>query len=193
MTDKQYTNGMDMEKLSAFRQALQDSPPTLGLQSRSVWEGHSGRNTTHIGPYRLGDTHIDRETRRYTFQYGAWKEVEEAMGCEGPTDRVEPVEMVLGAMGACLSNSIGLNAARHGIQLDGMEITVKTDIDPSVLFEVRGPDAHTSCMPKVTCDVKVKGDLSDEQIGTIKRLIAYSPVHGLISESNNIESSVSRV
>jgi uncharacterized OsmC-like protein len=192
MTDTKYTIVMDMEKLSAFRDALQENPPTLGLQSRSVWEGHSGRNTTHIGPYRLGDTLIDRDTRQYSFQYGAWKEVEEAMGCEGPTDRIEPVEMVLSAVGACLTNSIGLNAVRHGIQLDGMEITVKTDIDPSVLFEVKGPESHTSCMPRVTCDVKVQGDLSDDQLDTIKRLIAYSPVHGMVAQPNTIESTVSR-
>jgi len=192
MMNKQYTDGMDMEKLTAFRQALEENPVTLGLEARSVWEGHSGRNTTHIGPFRLGDDLIDRETRHYTFQYGAWKEVEEVMGCEGPTDRVEPVEMVLGAMGACLSNSIGLNAARHGIHLDGMEITVKTEIDPSVLFEIKGPEAHTSCMPRVTCDVKVKGDLSDEQLGTIQRLVAYSPVHGMVAGANTITSTVSR-
>jgi uncharacterized OsmC-like protein len=193
MSDSQYTDGMDMEKLTAFRQALEESPVTLGLEARSVWEGHSGRNTTHIGPYRLGDEQIDRDTRRYTFQYGAWKEVEAAMGCEGPTDRVEPVEMVLGAVGACLSNSIGLNAARHGIKLDSMEITVSTDIDPSVLFEIKGPDAHSSCMPRVNCDVKVKGDLSDEQLETIHRLIAYSPVHGMVSGANTVSSTVSRV
>lgn len=193
MIDSQYTDGMDMEKLSAFREALKTNPVSLGLQARSVWEGHSGRNTTHIGPFRLGGDMIDRETRRFTFQYGAWKEVEEAMGCEGPTDRVEPVEMVLGAIGACLSNSIGLNAARHGIQLDGMEITVKTDIDPSVLFELKGPDEHTACIPNVTCDVKVKGDISNDQIDTIARLIEYSPVHGMVEKAIRVNSTVSRV
>ncbi|MDT8320048.1 MAG: OsmC family protein [Xanthomonadales bacterium] len=182
MSNEKFTDGMDLQKLEAFRKTLEESPVTLGLQSRSVWEGHSGRNTTHIGPFRLGGDYIDRETRRYTFQYGAWKEVEEVMGCEGPTDRVEPVEMVLGAMGACLSNSIGLNAARQGIKLEGMEITVKTEVDPSVLFELKGPEAHTSCMPRVTCDVKVKGDLNDEQMATIKRLIAHSLVHGLVAD-----------
>ena len=44
----------------------------------------------------------------------------------------------------------------------------------------------------ITCEVKVKGDLSDEQLQTIKRLIAYSPVHGMVAEHNKIESSVVR-
>jgi hypothetical protein len=60
------------------------------------------------------------------------------------------------------------------------------------LFEIKGPEAHHSCMPRVTCDVKVQGDLSDEQLGTIQRLIAYSPVHGMVSGANTITSTVSR-
>ncbi|MEE8348625.1 MAG: OsmC family protein [Acidobacteriota bacterium] len=184
--------GMDLDKLEAFRKALEDNPITLGLRSRSVWEGHTGRNTTHIGPFRLGDQEIDRETRHYTIQYGAWKEVEETMGAVGPTDRAEPVEMALGAVGACLCNSIGLNAARHGINLEDMEVTVSADVDPSVLFELKGPEAHTSCIPNIRCEVKVKGDLTDEQLQEIKRLVAYSPVHGMMSEKNDIQSTVVR-
>ena len=98
------------------------------------------------------------------------------------TDRVEPVEMVLGAMGACLSNSIGLNAPRNGINLKGMEIIIRADVDPSVLFEVKGPDQHASCIPNIMCEVKVKGNLTDDQLRTIERLIEYSSVHGMVPD-----------
>ncbi len=192
MSEEKIVAGIDLDKLEAFRKAIEENPVTLGLSSRSVWEGHTGRNTTHIGPFEINGQRIDRDTRRYTIQYGAWKEVEETIGAVGPTDRMEPVEMVLGAMGACLCNSIGLNAARHEINLEDMEITVRADVDPSVLFELKGPEAHTSCIPNITCEVKVKGDLSDEQLQTIQRLIAYSPVHGMVAEHNKIESSVVR-
>ncbi len=192
MTEGRIVHGMDLDKLEAFRTAINENPVILGLESRSVWEGHTGRNTSHIGPFELNGKRIDREDRQYKIQYGAWKEVEETFGAVAPEDRMEPVEMVLSAIGACLSNSIGLNAARHGIQLDGMEITVRADVDPSVLFEVKGPEAHTSCIPNISCDVKVKGDLTDEQLATIQRLIAYSPVHGMVAEHNEIKSSVTR-
>ncbi len=192
MSQGNIVNGMDLDKLEAFRTAIQENPVTLGLESRSVWEGHTGRNTTHIGAFELNGERIDRPDRQYDIQYGAWKEVEETIGAVGPEDRMEPVEMVLSAIGACLSNSIGLNVARHGIPLDGMEITVRADVDPSVLFEVKGPEAHTSCIPNISCDVKVKGDLTDEQLAEIKRLIAYSPVHGMVAEHNEITSTVTR-
>ncbi len=187
-----YVTGMDLDKLEAFRSALKESPVILGLEARGIWEGHSGRSTIHIGPYELGGERIDRETRHYTIPYGAWREVEEAIGFEGPTDRAEPVEMALGAVAACLCNSIALNAPRNGIKLEGLEINVRTDIDPSVLFEVKGPESHTSCMPKIVSEVKVKGNISDDQLDTIKRLISYSPVHGMIEYANTVESRVTR-
>ena len=187
-----YVTGMDLDKLEAFRSAIKESPVVLGLEARGIWEGHSGRSTIHIGPFELGGERIDRETRHYTFPYGAWREVEEAIGFEGPTDRVEPVEMALGAIAACLVNSIALNAPRNGINLEGLEVNVRTDIDPSVLFEVKGPESHTSCMPKIVSEVKVKGDISDEQLEEIKRLVSYSPVHGMVEYANTVESKVTR-
>jgi len=186
-------NGMNLEKLEAFRSSIKENPVILGLDARSVWEGHSGRSTVHIGPYDLGGQHIDRETRHYTIPYGAWREVEEAVGFVGPTDRAEPVEMALGAVAACLCKSIALNAPRHGIDLEGMEIKVHADVDPSVLFEVKGPESHTSCMPKVVTEVKVKGNITDEQLETIKKLVSYSPVHGMVEYANTVETRVERV
>ena len=185
-------SGMDLEKLEAFRSALADNPVILGLEARGVWEGHSGRSTVHIGPYELAGERIDRDTRHYTIPYGAWREVEEAVGFVGPTDRAEPVEMALGAVAACLCNSIALNAPRNGIDLEGLEISVRADVDPSVLFEVKGPESHTSCIPKIVTEVKVKGDISDDQIKTIERLIHYSPVHGMVEYANTVESHVTR-
>jgi uncharacterized OsmC-like protein len=183
-------NGMDLQKLEAFRSSLKDRPVTLGLEAKGIWEGHSGRSTVHIGPYELGGQHIDRPTRHYTLPYGAWREVEEAIGFVGPTDRMEPVEMALSAVAACLTNSIALNAHRHGIELEGLEVKVSCNVDPSVLFEVREPEAHNSCMPKISSEVRVKGDLTPEQVETIQRLVHHSPVHGMVEYANTVESRV---
>ena len=98
-----FVQGMDLDKLEAFRTSLKENPVILGLESRSVWEGHSGRNTTHIGPYSLAGNRIDRDTRHYTFSYGAWKEVEEAIGFEGHRT---------------LGGASGDGAGRHGRMLE---------------------------------------------------------------------------
>jgi uncharacterized OsmC-like protein len=193
MAQENIVNGMDLDKLEAFRTSLEEDPFTLGLEVTGTWEGHSGRSTVHIGPYRLGNERIERPTRHYTVPYGAWKEVEEAMGFVGPSDRPEPVEMALSAVAACLVNSIALNAPRHGIPLEGLEIKVSCDIDPSVLFQVKGPESHTECMPRITTEVTAKGDLTDEHLETIQKLITHSPVHGMLAYANKMESTVQRV
>ena len=48
-------------------------------------------------------------------------------------------------------------------------------------------------MPKIVFEVKVKRDISDEQLQEIKRLVSYSPVHGMIEYSNTVESNVTRI
>lgn len=183
--------GVDTSKLEEFRSAQKSNPVILGLKAKALWEGEMGRATVHIGPYQLNGDRVDRPTRQYTVSYGAWKEVEDALGMVGPTDREEPVEMALGAMAACIVNSITWNVHRHGIKLDDLEVSVSTDVNPDVLLEVRGPEEHTACMQNLRADIKVKGEgLTPEKLEIIKKLATHSPVDGLISQANKITHTV---
>jgi len=184
-------DGMDLEKLEAFRKSLKNRPVTLGLEAMGIWEGHSGRCTVHIAPYRFGDQRIERLTRHYTIAYGGWREVEEAIGFVGPSDRAEAVEMALGALAACVTTAIAFNAPRHEIKLEGIEIKISCNLDPSVLFEVKRPESHTT-ISNITTEVKIKGNVTDEQLKTVERLVHHSPVFGLIEYAHKIESSVGR-
>ena len=187
-------HNVEVDKLEEFRTFLKDNPDKgrLRLQARAVYEGQAGRSTVHIGPFGLDETSIDRPTRYYTFPFGAWREVEEITGMEGPTDRMEPVEMALAATAACLINSITYNAARLGIATDGLEITVKSTVDPRVLFAIKTPEDHKACLGTLEYEVKVSGEVSDEEMETIKDLCAYSPVHGLIAEAIEVSGQVTR-
>lgn len=191
--EKPIVYGADLEKVETFAASLKAKPVRLGLQARAHWEGVCGRSLVHIGPFELGDQRIDRPTRQYTIPYGAWKEVEAAVGIQGPTDRMEPVEMALGAVASCLCVAISFNAAREGIPIKDLEVAVGTDVDPSVLFAVRNPEDHLSCMPMLRYEIKVKGDLNDEHLARIKRLAEHSPVHGMVANANRIVSTVARV
>ena len=102
------------------------------------------------------------------------------------------VEMALEATAACLINSITFNAARLGIDTSGLEISVRSTVDPRVLFAVKEPTEHKACMGTIEYDVKVHGDVSDEDIQTIRDYCAYSPVHGMMAESVNISGNVSK-
>jgi uncharacterized OsmC-like protein len=191
MTTRQ---SVDVEKLEGFRSFLNDNPDKgmLHLHAKAFYEGQVGRSTVHVGPYAVDDDAVDRETRHYTFPFGAWREVEELTGIEGPTDRMEPVEMALAATAACLINSITFNTARLGIDTQGLEINVNTIVDPRVLFALKGPQEHGSCIGTIEYDVKVHGDVSDEDLKSIKEFCAYSPVHGMMAESINISGEVTK-
>ncbi len=186
--------GVDVEKLDAFRGFLEDNPDKgqLGLEVRAVYEGQAGRSTVHIGKYSLDGEEIDRETRHYTIPFGAWREVEELLGMEGPTDRMEPVEMALAATAACVVNALTYNATRLGIDTEKVEVTIRENVDPRVLFALREPTEHTSCLGSLEIDVKVGGDISDEQLETLQSLASYSPVYGLVAEPIQVNHRVTR-
>ncbi len=186
---------VDLQQLESFREFLAQNPDKgkLQLEAKAVYEGQVGRSTVHIGPYALDGKRINRETRHYTFPFGAWREVEEMIGISGPTDRMEPVEMTLAATAACVVNSITFNTARLGIDTSGLEVTARATVSPKVLFAVEGPDHHCSCLGTIEYDVKVNGDVSDEDLATIEKLCEHSPVYGLIAEKIPIKGKVSRV
>ena len=191
MTTRQH---VDLDKHEQFRSFLKANPDKgrLRLEAKAIYEGQAGRSTVHVGPFGLDEQNIDRPTRHHTFPFGAWREVEEIAGNVGPTDRMEPVEMALAATAACLINSITYNAARMGIDTAGLEISVRSTVDPRVLFAIKEPEEHKSCLGTIEYDVKVTGNVSDDELQTIKKLCRYSPVHGLMSEAIDITGTVSR-
>jgi uncharacterized OsmC-like protein len=105
---------------------------------------------------------------------------------------MEPVEMALAATAACLINSVTFNAVRMGIDTDDLEITVRSKVDPRVLFAVKDPMQHSNCLGAIEYDVKVSGDVSDEDLETIHQLCQHSPVHGMMAEALEMEGRVAR-
>jgi len=183
---------VDVDVLEEFRNFLKENPDKgkLKLEARAVYEGQVGRSTVHIGPFDIDKQHIDRETRHYTIPFGAWKEIEESMGVAGASDRVEPVEMTLAATAACVVNSITLNAVRLGLDIQELEISVRSTIDPRVLFGVLPPEMHPSCIGQIDYDVKVRGNLSDEDLKTIQKLCEHSPVYGMLNSAIPMKANI---
>ncbi len=185
--------GFDVDKLNAFSQYAGEHPNDviLGLEAKSIWEGHSGESLAKIGPWQLANERIEKPTRDFSIQFGAWKEVEEAMGVEGTQDRIEPVEAALAAMCACVNWAVTINAARQGLTFDGLEITAKAKVDPRVLFGVVPVEEAESCLKSVDLDISVQGDVSDEDRAKIKEMALRSPVHSMISGRNSVTTTVS--
>lgn len=188
------SQNIDLDKLEGFRTFLKDNPEKvrLSLEAKAVYEGQVGRSLVHIGKYALDGEVVDRQTRHYTFPFGAWKEVENVLGVGGPTDRMEPVEMALAATAACLINSVTFNAVRMGIDIEDLEIAVRSKVDPRVLFAIKDPMQHSNCLGAIEYEVKVSGDVSDDDLETIHQLCQHSPVHGMMAEALEMDGQVSR-
>ncbi len=187
-------HGVDVEGVGKFADFLRENPDKgmLTLEAKATYEGTVGRSMVHIGPYALDDQKVDRETRHYTIPFGAWKEVEELAGYVGPTDRMEPVETALGALAACLIVGISFNALVQGISIDSIETHVQAEVDPRVLFGLKSLQEAPSCLKTVRAEVKVTGDIKDEDLAKLREMAERSPVHTLMSAPNRIITEVKR-
>ena len=114
----------------------------------------------------------------------------EALGMPGAHDRVEPMEAALAAVASCVSTAITLNSAREGLSFDGLEVTAKATVDHRVLLGIAPVEEAASCLKSVDVDIKVDGDLSDEQRDQILQMARRSPVHAMITGSNSINTKV---
>lgn len=103
--DNQPSHGIDLGKLETFVDHAGENPGAvqLGLEASATYEGAAAHSLATIDSYDLGGETISRETREYTIPYGGWKEVLDAGEWVGATDRLEPIEVALSALAACIN------------------------------------------------------------------------------------------
>lgn len=184
--------GFNVEKMEAFNAYAAEHPNEvlLGIEAKTIWEGRSGESLGKIGPWQLGGQRIAKPTRDYSIQFGAWKEVADAIGMEAPGDKIEPVEAALAAVCSCVTWAITINAAREGLTLDGLEVKARAKVDPRVLLGIVPVEEAASCLQVVEMAIDVRGDLTDDDRQRIAEMAKRSPVHALISYPNTIRTTV---
>ncbi|HKJ59442.1 MAG TPA: OsmC family protein [Halobacteriales archaeon] len=192
MSDEtQVTHGVDLEGLSGFAEHAAENPETvqLGLGARSTYEGTCAHSLAKVDSYELGGETIARDTREYTIPYGAWKEVLEAGGWVGPTDRLEPIEAALSALASCINVGITINAVANEVDVEHLETRVRADFDPSVLFSLADLNEADDVYGNLTADVEIEGDGVDpDQIDEWAR---RAPVYTLVSLAQDVNLTVS--
>jgi uncharacterized OsmC-like protein len=162
----------------------------LGLEAKSIWEGKGIEDLGKIGQWSLAGQEIDKESRDFSIQFGAWQEVEEALGMDGAHDRIEPMEAALAGMASCVSTAITLNAARQDIGLKQLKVKAKAKVDPRVLLGIVPTEEAQSCMLSVDIEIKAQGDLSDADRAQILDSAHRSPVHAMVSSANRINTNL---
>ena len=191
MTDDPTTvHGIDVEQLEAFASHASQHPEEvqLGLSAAATYEGTCAHSLARIDSYELGGETIARDTREYTIPYGGWREVLEAGGWVGATDRMEPIEVALSALASCINVGITINAIANGVRIESLETRVRTDCDPRVLFSVSDLNEAEEVFTNLTADVHIEGDAIDED--QIDEWARRAPVYTLVSLAQDIQLTV---
>jgi uncharacterized OsmC-like protein len=182
--------GVDTEELAAFAEHAAENPEAvqLGLSARATYEGTAAHSLATIDSYVLGDETIHRDTREYTIPYGAWKEVLDAGGWVGPTDRLEPIEAALSALASCINVGITINAIANEVDIDHLETRVRTDFDPGVLFSLRDLHEADGVYENLTAEIEIESsDLDKDEIDEWAR---RAPVYTLVSLDQDVNLDV---
>ncbi|WP_254767197.1 OsmC family protein [Salinilacihabitans rarus] len=188
--DQQIVHGIDRETLAGFAEHAAEDPDAvrLGLGASATYEGTAAHSLAKIDSYQLGGETIARETREYTIPYGGWKEVMEAGGWIGATDRIEPVEAALSALAACINVGITINAAANGVEIERLQTRVRTDFDPAVLFSLAELAEADSVFENLTAEIEIEGPDLDEEL--IDEWARRAPVYTLVSLGQDVDMSI---
>lgn len=189
-TDQQVSHGVDLEKLEEFAEHATENPDEvqLGLGARSTYEGTCAHSLAKVDSYTFGSETVARETREYTIPYGAWKEVLDAGGWVGGTDRLEPIEAALSALASCINVGITINAAANGVDIEYLQTRVRTDFDPRVLFSLRDLGEADTVFENLTAEVEIESsDLDKDQVDEWAR---RAPVYTLVSFDQDVQLTV---
>ncbi|MDS0301026.1 OsmC family protein [Halogeometricum sp. S1BR25-6] len=188
--DQQVSHGVDLEKLEGFAEYAADNPDEvqLGLGARSTYEGTCAHSLAKVDSYTLGGETIARETREYTIPYGAWKEVLDAGGWVGGTDRLEPVEAALSALASCINVGITINAVASGVDIEYLQTDVRTEFDPRVLFSLKDLGDADAVFENLTVEVEIESpNLDKDQVDEWAR---RAPVYTLVSLNQDVQLTV---
>lgn len=189
-SEREVTHGVDTEEFAAFAEHAAENPEEvrLGLSARSTYEGTCAHSLATIDSYDLGGETIERDTRAYTIPYGGWREVLEAGGWAGATDRMEPIEVALSALASCINVGITINAVATGVDIDHLETRVRTDFDPGVLFSVEDLGNADTVFENLIAEIEIESpDLDKDEVDEWAR---RAPVYTLISLEQDVNLTV---
>lgn len=189
-TDQRITDGVDVDRLHGFAAHAAENPADvqLGLGARSTYEGTCAHSLAKMDSYRLGGETIARDSREYAVPFGGWKEVLDAGGWVGATDRMEPIEVALAALASCINVGITINAVANGVDVEHLETRVRTDCDPRVLFSVDDLGNAGDVFENLTAEVVVESpDLDEDRIDEWAR---RAPVYTLVSQPQDVQLTV---
>jgi uncharacterized OsmC-like protein len=159
ITDKPVDNGVNSQALLDARTALTEAPEAAEFTWRSTtsWVHGTYSKSTVTGFSGLGQEHTHRAT--YTFDA-------DHPECFASEDRgAAPVEIVLSALGSCLTAGVAAVAQHRGIQLRSVTATVEGTMN---ILGILGADPDIrNGFSGVTVRFDIDADASPEELDAL--------------------------
>jgi len=95
-----------------------------------------------------------------------------------------PHELLLGSLGACTSITIQMYAKRKGWDVKGVKISLSEE-------QVEKADAPGGKINRINRQIELAGDLTDEQVQSLKAIADKCPIHKLLEGQKEIATEVS--
>ena len=171
MTTQTQRNGLDLGQLQEVVATLQADPTKTQTVWRTRVQWQDGfQNQVHA-----------REHAPLT--------VDEPRGLLGTDRGPNPAELLLGAMGTCLSIGYALNATARGTTLEAMTLDVEGDIDLAVFTGLA--DEGNPGYSGVRITAHIKSDATPEQLQALhEHVLRTSPICSSVQQPVPVDARV---
>ena len=164
-------NGVDVDRIGATVQAVQQTPELATFQFRAgnrwIDGGHNGSSIQKF--YGAGQEDTIR-TKPFLL------DADEPPVLLSKDQGANPAEYVLHALAACLTTSLVYHAAARGIRFESVESKLEGDLDLQGFLGLS--DQVRPGYKQIRVNVTIKSDATAEQL---KALTKFSPVYGIVS------------
>jgi len=180
ITTANIKNGVNVDQLTDTISAVQQNPDLAKFQFRAKNDWINGGHCVSSikGFYGVG---AEDESRQETF----------TMECSHPevllgqNEAATPPEVVLHALGSCLTGAMAYHAAAHGIEIESASASLEGGLD---LHGFLGLDAEVrKGFNGIKYKLKVKSDATAEQL---ENLAKFSPVFDMITNPTPVSIEI---
>ncbi len=182
-TQARVLNGWDLEAFEATVQEVQKNPEAgkLTWRERVVWDAGFGLDARTEEIEQLGQV----IRRKFTLR---GDHPPELLGENtGPT----AVETLLAALGSCICGTYAAHATAQGIEIEEMEVEIKSQIDLNGFLQLAPLRAG---LTGVRATVRVKSNADEPALQELLQITRRaSPVYDSVANPVTIESTIQRM
>jgi len=99
---------------------------------------------------------------------------------------LSPHELLLASLGACTSITLEIYAQKKGWDLQDVSVDMQDE-------EVEDPNQPGKKMTRITRSISVSGNLTEEQVESLKAIADKCPIHKLLTGPKEVNTELKRL